>query len=235
MRVMCKEDDAMEPETIKISHLSKSFGDVKAVNDLSFQVKKGELFAFLGVNEAGKSTTILVNGLALILCYRHYRPSADDTGTAFGVGNIVSAGYGFLCGAYMPISNFDIGLQKVLSYLPSTYGTCLLKNHMLRGIIEEVEKQNLPEKMIAAVKDTLDCNPQFRRHVVSMEQMIMVMVGSIVLLGVLYLWLTSLWENREIISAFLRFYESTGYNSSDKTAFIRWIGVTSPETIEPQK
>lgn len=64
MRVMCKEDDAVEPEIIKISHLSKSFGDVKAVNDLSFQVKKGELFAFLGVNEAGKSTTILVNGLA---------------------------------------------------------------------------------------------------------------------------------------------------------------------------
>ena len=43
---------------IKITHLKKSFGDVKAVNDLSFQVKKGELFAFLGVNGAGKSTTI---------------------------------------------------------------------------------------------------------------------------------------------------------------------------------
>lgn len=50
----------MEPEIIKISHLSKSFGDVKAVNDLSFQVKKGELFAFLGVNGAGKSTTISI-------------------------------------------------------------------------------------------------------------------------------------------------------------------------------
>lgn len=96
----------------------------------------------------------------------------------------------------MPISNFGTGLQKVLFYLPSTYGTSLLKNHMLRGIIEEVEKQNLPEKMIAAVKDTLDGNPQFRGHVVSVEQMIMimVMVGSIVLLGVLYLWLTSLRE-----------------------------------------
>ncbi len=35
MRVMCKEDDAVEPEMIKISHLSKSFGDVKAVNDLA--------------------------------------------------------------------------------------------------------------------------------------------------------------------------------------------------------
>ncbi len=36
----------------------KSFGDIKAVNDLSFEVAEGELFAFLGVNGAGKSTTI---------------------------------------------------------------------------------------------------------------------------------------------------------------------------------
>ena len=43
---------------IEISGLNKSFGDVQAVRDLSFCVKKGELFAFLGVNGAGKSTTI---------------------------------------------------------------------------------------------------------------------------------------------------------------------------------
>ena len=43
---------------IEIEHLHKSFGDVKAVQDLSFRVKEGELFAFLGVNGAGKSTTI---------------------------------------------------------------------------------------------------------------------------------------------------------------------------------
>lgn len=45
---------------IKIEHLSKSFGEVKAVQDISFQVKEGELFAFLGVNGAGKSTTISI-------------------------------------------------------------------------------------------------------------------------------------------------------------------------------
>ena len=45
---------------IEIEHLSKSFGDVKAVQDISFQVKEGELFAFLGVNGAGKSTTISI-------------------------------------------------------------------------------------------------------------------------------------------------------------------------------
>jgi len=43
---------------IEIEHLFKSYGEVKAVQDLSFVVKKGELFAFLGVNGAGKSTTI---------------------------------------------------------------------------------------------------------------------------------------------------------------------------------
>ena len=51
-----KQEDVI----IKIEHLAKSFGDVKAVKDISFQVKKGELFAFLGVNGAGKSTTISI-------------------------------------------------------------------------------------------------------------------------------------------------------------------------------
>ena len=45
---------------IDIQHLDKSFGDIHAVRDLSFHVRQGELFAFLGVNGAGKSTTISI-------------------------------------------------------------------------------------------------------------------------------------------------------------------------------
>lgn len=48
----------MSQNVIEVKKLNKSFGTVKAVRDLSFQVEKGELFAFLGVNGAGKSTTI---------------------------------------------------------------------------------------------------------------------------------------------------------------------------------
>ena len=56
---------------LDISHLCKRFGEVQAVQDLSFQVREGELFAFLGVNGAGKSTTIN------IICGQLTRDSGD--------------------------------------------------------------------------------------------------------------------------------------------------------------
>ena len=45
-------------EVIKVENFSKSFGSQKAVNELNFEVKKGEIFGFLGRNGAGKTTTI---------------------------------------------------------------------------------------------------------------------------------------------------------------------------------
>lgn len=74
-------------QIISIDGLCKSFGDVKAVQSLSFQVKKGELFAFLGVNGAGKSTTIS------ILCGQ----LAKDAGTVFVCGEDVEKGMEKIC------------------------------------------------------------------------------------------------------------------------------------------
>lgn len=115
-------------------------------------------------------------------------------GQLSAVGTIVSAGYGFICGAYMPISNFGSGLQKVLSYLPGTYGTSLLKNHMLNGVYREMKDSGFPEEAITIIRDTLDCNPVFHGHVVTVNQMIVIMVASVLVFGGIYLFMTALRE-----------------------------------------
>ncbi len=52
---------------IKVSHVTKKYGDLKALDDLSFEVKKGSIFGLLGVNGAGKSTILsILNGLSEI-------------------------------------------------------------------------------------------------------------------------------------------------------------------------
>lgn len=115
-------------------------------------------------------------------------------GQMSAVGTIVSSCYGFICGAYMPISSFGSGLQKALSYFPGTYGTSLIKNHMFRDIFEEMESEKLPEEMITAIRDTLDCNPEFHGNVVNTTQMIVIMAGSIAVLGAIFLLMTCLPE-----------------------------------------
>ena len=108
-------------------------------------------------------------------------------GQLSAVGTIVSAGYGFVCGAYMPISNFGSGLQKVLSYLPGTYGTSLVKNHMLNGVYKEMADIGMPSEAVTVIRNTLDCNPVFRGHVVSVPQLYLIMAGSILVFGAAYL------------------------------------------------
>ena len=108
-------------------------------------------------------------------------------GQLSAVGTIVSAGYGFVCGAYMPISNFSSGLQKALSYLPGTYGTSLVKNHMLNGVYKEMADTGLPSEAVTVIRNTLDCNPVFRGRVVGVPQMYLIMAGSIVVFGAVYL------------------------------------------------
>jgi ABC-2 type transport system ATP-binding protein len=55
-----RRSESMESSMIRVENLVKKFGDLAAVNDVSFDVKKGEIFAFLGPNGAGKTTTIKV-------------------------------------------------------------------------------------------------------------------------------------------------------------------------------
>lgn len=110
----------------------------------------------------------------------------SSQGQISAIGTIVSAGYGFICGAYMPISQFSDGLQKVISCLPGTYGTSLLRNHTLRGVFEEMEGQGFPTEVVEAIKDSVDCNVYFFGDKVEMNMMYLILCTTIIVLLVLY-------------------------------------------------
>lgn len=118
-------------------------------------------------------------------------------GQASAAGTIVSAGYGFLCGAYMPISSFGAGLQKVLSFLPGTYGTSLVRNHSLNGVYAEMSKIGFPSEVVEGIKDSIDCNLYFFGNKVEIWQMYLILVLSDVLLVGIYILINVLRANRK--------------------------------------
>ena len=106
-------------------------------------------------------------------------------GQISAVGTIISAGYGFICGAYMPISSFNEGLQKIISFLPGTYGTSLIRNHTMQGAFAEMQNQGVPTSVIEGIKYSLDCKLYFSGEQVSISTMYMILgVTVVVLIGV---------------------------------------------------
>ena len=110
----------------------------------------------------------------------------SSQGQISAVGTIVSSGYGFVCGAYMPISSFSPGLQKVISFLPGTYGTALTRNHAMQGALAEMEKEGIPAELIGELKNALDCNLYFFGNAVPVSAMYLIIVGAIVVFLAIY-------------------------------------------------
>lgn len=117
-------------------------------------------------------------------------------GQISAVGTVVSAGYGFICGAYMPISQFSEGLQKVLSFLPGTYGTSLLRNHALRGVFEEMGDVGFPDEVVEAIKDSIDCNIYFFDEKVEIGTMYAILIVTVVVLIGIYVLINGLKKDR---------------------------------------
>ena len=105
-------------------------------------------------------------------------------GQISAVGSIVSSGYGFICGAYMPISSFGKGLRNVVSFLPGTYGTSLLRNHATRGVLLEMESLGVPSDAIDGIRSAIDCNIYFFNTSVKEPVMFVILTSAaLVLLG----------------------------------------------------
>lgn len=132
-------------------------------------------------------------GVALSSCINF---PLSTNGQASAVGTVVSAGYGFICGAYMPISSFADGLQKVISFLPGTYGTSLLRNHMLRGVCAEMSGSGFPDEVVELIRDSVDCNLYFFGTKVTIPAMYAVLCGATVALVCLYVLMNALCKKK---------------------------------------
>ncbi len=133
---------------IEIKHLSKSYGDILAVNDLSFEVKEGELFAFLGVNGAGKSTTIN------IMC----------TSLAKDIGEIIIDGY-----------NLDNDKDKIKKTLGVVFQDSLLDlnltvydNLEVRASLYNIYKKEFKNRLVE-LADLLDFKDLLNRRIAKLS------------------------------------------------------------------
>lgn len=110
-------------------------------------------------------------------------------GQMSAVGTIVSAGYGFICGAYMPINNFSDGLKNFFSMLPGTYGTSLIRNHCLEGCFRKMDELGLPSEAIEGIRKSVDCRISFFGNDVPVYMMYLILIGSILLLMGIYVFI----------------------------------------------
>ena len=118
-------------------------------------------------------------------------------GQISAVGTIVSAGYGFICGAYMPISQFSKGLQRVISFLPGTYGTSLIRNHALRGVFEEMAATGFPKEVVEGIKDSIDCNLYFFDNKVELSAMYVIVAASAAALIGIYILINAVFGKKK--------------------------------------
>ena len=89
----------------------------------------------------------------------------------------------------MPISQFPEGLQKTISFLPGTYGTALMRRHALQGVAEAMEAEGLPEPVITAMLEAVDCRVDFFGSAVPVPVMYAILAGSVALLMGVYVLL----------------------------------------------
>lgn len=143
--------------------------------------------------------TIVLNviGLTLFGCILSSLINSflSTQGQISAVGSIVSSMYGFIAGAYMPMSQFGSGLRNILLFLPTTYGTALMKNSVMAGTFRELEKI-ISENAINNLKESIDIRLLFNNDVVSISTMYLIVLITIIVLFIAYILKYILCKNK---------------------------------------
>lgn len=80
----------------------------------------------------------------------------SSQGGLSAVSTLVSSMYGFICGAYMPFSQFSEGLRNFLCMLPGTYGMGIMRTHYMSGYLSALSDVGVPQEAVNSIKENFD-------------------------------------------------------------------------------
>lgn len=110
----------------------------------------------------------------------------SSQGGLSAVATLVSSMYGFISGAYMPISTFSKGLQNFLCMLPGTYGVGIMRNHYMGGYISALSDAGIPAEPLNGIKDSFDANLYLFGHQIPLGAMYGILLGACAVLLAVY-------------------------------------------------
>ena len=131
---------------------------------------------------ASVTVLLVLFGTALSSIIGHF---LTTQGQMSALSAIISSVYGFICGAYMPISQFSSVIRNVISVLPGTYGTSLLHTYLMRGVYRELEGL-IPAEAVNGLKEAFDSEMSVFGHAVNEWQMLTILILSVLVLTAVY-------------------------------------------------
>ncbi len=103
-------------------------------------------------------------------------------GALSALSSLVSGLYGFICGAYMPLSQFDEGVRNFLCVLPGTYGVGIMRNHFMQGYVQELGRQGLSQQGQDQLLRSFDAHIYFGDTQMPLWSMYVILLGTCALL-----------------------------------------------------
>lgn len=181
----------VKPTTLSIAYFVSNFFVTFAVIMCVMLIGHIYLAAVGWYISVGDAFMIIVDCICCILFGTLFAGVVESfvstQGGLSAVASLVSSMYGFLCGAYMPISTFSAGLRNVLGLLPGTYSIGILRNHYLGGYVSALADEGVSVEVLEGIKDSFDANLYLFGHQIPLGAMYGILLGACGVLLIAYI------------------------------------------------
>lgn len=116
----------------------------------------------------------------------------SSQGGLSAISTLVSSMYGFICGAYMPLSQFAEGMRNFICVLPGTYSVGIVRKHFMSGYVAKLGELGLPEAGQKALMDAFDGNLYVSGTEIPLWAMYVILLGTCAVLLVAYILIVAL-------------------------------------------